>query len=146
MNSIIISALIAVIMMFSGIFLKKNSSIAILAISGIILLLALAVLDLSGYHFFPVDTHNMLDFEPFGLLFNYIAFASTLAYFLLNARDICSIGNNPGEYFALIFLYSWHIIRCQFFQQPIDVIYQHRNHFHPTLYTNGQRQTKFKKQ
>jgi NADH-quinone oxidoreductase subunit N len=103
MNSIIISALIAVIMMFSGIFLKKNSSIAILAISGIILLLALAVLDLSGYHYFPVDTHNMLDFEPFGLLFNCIAFASTLAYFLLNARDICSIGNNPGEYFALIF-------------------------------------------
>src|SRR4030095_5040801 len=63
----------------------------------------LAMLDLSGYHYFPVDTHNMLDFEVFGLLFNCIAFASTLVYFLLNARDICSIGNYPGEYFALIF-------------------------------------------
>ncbi len=60
-------------------------------------------LDLSGYHFFPVETHNMLEFEVFGLLFNCIAFSCTLAYFLLNGRDIASIGNNPGEYFALIF-------------------------------------------
>lgn len=103
MNSIIISAVLGVIMMFSGLFLKKNSSISTLAILGIGLLLVMAILELSGYHFFPVDTHNMLDFEPFGLLFNCVAFASTLAFFLLNGRDIASIGNNPGEYFALIF-------------------------------------------
>jgi NADH-quinone oxidoreductase subunit N len=94
---------LGVIMMFSGIFMKKNSSIVILAIGGMMLLLAVAILDISGYHFFPVDTHNMLYFEVFGLLFNCIAFACTLAYFLLNGRDIASIGNNPGEYFALIF-------------------------------------------
>ena len=35
-------------MMFSGIFLKKNSSIAALATLGAILLLAIAVLDLAG--------------------------------------------------------------------------------------------------
>jgi len=103
MNSIITSAVLGVIMMFSGIFLKKNSSIATLATLGTILLLAMAVLDLSGYHFFPVDTHNMLDFEVFGQLANCIALAMTLAYFLLNGRDIAAIGNNPGEYFALIF-------------------------------------------
>ena len=103
MNSIIISAVLGVIMMFSGLFLKKNSSIVALGILGAILLLVMAALELSGYHFFQVDTHNMLDFQPFGLLFNCIAFACTLAYFLLNGRDIASIGNNPGEYFALIF-------------------------------------------
>ena len=103
MNSIITSAVLGVIMMFSGIFLKKNSSIVALAILSILVLLVMAALDLSGYHFFPVDTHNMLDFEPFGLLFNCIAFSCTLAYFLLNGRDIAAIGNNPGEYFALIF-------------------------------------------
>ena len=82
MNSIITSAVLGVIMMFSGIFLKKNSSIAVLAILGIALAAsAMDVLDLSGYHFFPVDTHNMLDFEVFGLLFNCIAFACTLALF-----------------------------------------------------------------
>src|SRR3954451_5137315 len=103
MNSIITSAALGVIMMFSGIFLKKNSSISSLAVLAIVLLLVMSVLDLSGYHFFPVNTHNMLDFEVFGLLVNSIVFAMTLAYFLLNGRDIAAIGNNPGEYFALIF-------------------------------------------
>jgi NADH-quinone oxidoreductase subunit N len=103
MNSIIISAVLGVIMMFSGIFLKKNSSIGLLAVLGAALLLVMAILEMSGYHFFSVNTHNMLDFEVFGLLVNCIAFASTLAYFLLNAKDISAIGNNPGEYFALIF-------------------------------------------
>src|ERR1035438_4329908 len=103
MNAIITSAILGVIMMFSGIFMKKNSSIASLAILSIVVLLAMSVLDMSGYHFFPVDTHNMLEFEAFGHLINCIVFACTLAYFLLNARDIASIGNYPGEYFALIF-------------------------------------------
>ena len=103
MNSIITSAVLGVIMMFSGIFLRKNSSIAALATLSAVLLLAMAVLDMSGYHFFPVDSHNMLDFQAFGQLVNCIAFAMTLAYFLLNGRDIAAIGNNPGEYFALIF-------------------------------------------
>lgn len=103
MNSIITSAILGVIMMFSGIFLKKNSSIVALAILAAALLLVMAVLDMSGYHFFLVDTHNMLDFEVFGLLVNCIVFACTLAYFLLNGRDIAAIGSNPGEYFALIF-------------------------------------------
>ncbi len=103
MNAIITSAILGVIMMFSGIFMKKNSSIASLAILSIVVLLAMSILDMSGYHFFPVDTHNMLEFEAFGHLINCIVFACTLAYFLLNARDIASIGNNPGEYFALIF-------------------------------------------
>jgi NADH-quinone oxidoreductase subunit N len=103
MNAIITSAILGVIMMFSGIFLKKNSSIAALAIISILILLIMSVLDMSGYHFFPVDTHNMLEFEAFGHLINCIVFACTLAYFLLNAHDIASIGNNPGEYFALIF-------------------------------------------
>src|SRR5579862_9825991 len=103
MNSIITSAVLGVIMMFSGLFLNKNSSIAALAILCIVLLLGMGLLDISGYHFFPIDTHNMLYFEVFGLLINCIVFASTLALFLLNARDIAAIGNNPGEYFALIF-------------------------------------------
>src|ERR1700759_1208010 len=103
MNSIITSAVLGVIMMFSGIFLKKNSSIATLAALGALLLLVMAAFDMSGYRFFPVDTHNMLDFQAFGQLANCIVIALTLAYFLLNGRDIAAIGNNPGEYFALMF-------------------------------------------
>ena len=103
MNSIITSAVLGVIMMFSGLFLKKRSSIAALATIGVFFLLVMTILELSGYHFFPVDTHNMLYFDVFGLLFNCIAFASTFIYFLLNARDMEAIGNYPGEYFALVF-------------------------------------------
>jgi NADH-quinone oxidoreductase subunit N len=103
MNSIITSAVLGVIMMFSGIFLKKNSSIVSVGILAIGILLLMGVLELSGYHFFPVDTHDMLYFDVFGLLFNCVAFACTLVYFLLNGRDLAAIGNNPGEYFALIF-------------------------------------------
>ncbi len=103
MNSIITSAVLGVIMMFSGIFLKKNSSIVAMATLSILLLLVMDTLEMCGYHFFPVDTRNMLYFDVFGLLFNAIAFGSTLIYFLLNGRDIASIGNNPGEYFALMF-------------------------------------------
>ena len=103
MNSIITSAVLGVIMMFSGIILKKNASIVYVAIAGIGILLIMGMLEMSGYHFFPVDTRGMLYFDVFGLLFNCIAFACTLVYFLLNGRDLAAIGNYPGDYFALIF-------------------------------------------
>ncbi|MBS1932869.1 MAG: NADH-quinone oxidoreductase subunit N [Bacteroidetes bacterium] len=103
MNAIIISALWGVVMMFSGVITTSKSAIRNLAVLGIIILLAANILDLGGNHFFPIDTHNMLDFETFGLLFNTIAFASTLLFFLLSAKDIENVGINYSEYFSLIF-------------------------------------------
>jgi NADH-quinone oxidoreductase subunit N len=103
MNAIIISAVWGVVMMFGGVFLKKNAHISILACVGIIVLLTVNILDIQGLHLFAVNTHNMLDFEPFGLLFNCIAFACTLIYFLLSAKDIEQVGDQVAEYFALIF-------------------------------------------
>ncbi len=104
MNAIITSAIWGVVMMFSGLFLKKNRSIELLAIVGVILLLILNIRELSGFApLFTVNTHKMLTFEVFGLVFNCIAFGSTLAYFLLSAKDISAVGNNSAEYFSLIF-------------------------------------------
>jgi len=103
MNAIILSSLWGIVMMFGGIFLKKPPQISALAILGIIVLLTANIMDIQGNHFFSIDTHNMLDFEPFGLLFNSIAFACTLIYFLLSAKDIMQIGEYGAEYFALIF-------------------------------------------
>jgi NADH-quinone oxidoreductase subunit N len=102
MNAIIVSAIWGVVMMFSGIIFKKNSQIRLLANLGLLCLLLANVLDIGGYHI-PVDTHNMLYFDSFGLLFNSIAFVCTLLYFLLSARDLEKVGVNTGEYFALIF-------------------------------------------
>jgi NADH-quinone oxidoreductase subunit N len=103
MNAIILSALWGVVMMFGGVFLKKNAHINILACIGIILLLTVNILDIQGLHFFAVNTHNLLDFEPFGLLFNCIAFSCTLIYFLLSAKDMEQVGDQVAEYFSLIF-------------------------------------------
>jgi len=103
MNAIVISAVWGTVMMFSAIFLKKPGAIRITAVLGLLILLISNVLDLMNYHFFPVNTHNMLYFDSFGLVFNSIAFGSTLIYFLLSARDIEDVGIHTGEYFALIF-------------------------------------------
>src|SRR5450631_1619690 len=103
MNAIIISAIWGVVMMFGGIFLKEQAKLRALAILGIVGLLTANVMDLSGYHFFPIDNHNMLYFDSFGLVFNIIAFACTLLYFLLSGKDIEKVGPNTAEYLALIF-------------------------------------------
>ena len=68
MNAIIISAIWGVIMMFSGIFFKENAPKRILATLGVLVLLVVTCLDLAGYHL-AINTHNMMNFESFGLLF-----------------------------------------------------------------------------
>ena len=68
-------------MMFSGIFLKKNSSIVVLAILGIGILLLVNILEIGGTHLFPVNTHDMLYFDMFGLVFNCVAFGMHLNLF-----------------------------------------------------------------
>jgi NADH-quinone oxidoreductase subunit N len=104
MNALIISALLGVVMMFSGIVLKKNSSIRNIAIAGMVLLLLVNVLEMcSGKPFFAVDSKGMIYFDRFAYLFICIAVAATLIYFLLSARDIEKVGVNYAEYFALIF-------------------------------------------
>jgi len=107
MNAIILSAVWGVVMMFSGAFSKSKNAVRYLAIAGAVLLLGGNILDMymssQGIHIFNIDTRRMLVFETFGLLFNSIAFASTLLYFLLSSKDIENVGANSGEYFALIF-------------------------------------------
>ncbi len=103
MNALIVSALLGVIMMFSGILLKQKSAIRNVAIAGLIILLLVNILEMCGTIVFKVDTKGMIEFDSFALLFNTIAFFSTLIYLLLSARDMEKVGVNYAEYFALIF-------------------------------------------
>ncbi|MGB3007230.1 MAG: NADH-quinone oxidoreductase subunit N [Chitinophagaceae bacterium] len=103
MNALILSAVLGVIMMFSGILLKQKAMIRNLAIAGIGLLLVVNTLELAGFTFFKIDTKGMLAFDRFALLFNSIAFLSTLIYFILSAKDMEKVGVNYADYFALIF-------------------------------------------
>lgn len=103
MNALILSAILGVIMMFSGILLKQKSAIRNIAITGMIVLLAVNVMEMCGTVFFKVNTNDLIVFDRFALLFNTIAFASTLLYLLLSAKDMEKVGVNYAEYFTLIF-------------------------------------------
>jgi NADH-quinone oxidoreductase subunit N len=102
MNAILFSAIWGIVMMFGGAFTRNHGILRFLAILGILGLLFVNIQDLRGFHL-AIDTHNMLYFDSFGLLFNCIAFGSTLLYFLLSGKDIEKVGPNPGEYYALVF-------------------------------------------
>jgi NADH-quinone oxidoreductase subunit N len=103
MNALILSAVLGVIMMFSGITLKQKSIIRNIAIAGLFLLLLVNILEMRGILLFKIDTRGMIIFDRFGLLFDSIAFFSTFIYLLLSAKDMEKTGVNYAEYFALIF-------------------------------------------
>jgi NADH-quinone oxidoreductase subunit N len=103
MNALLLSAILGVIMMFSGIWLKSKAAVRNLAVAGMVLLLLVNILEMCGTIIFKVDTKGMIVFDNFSLLFNTIAFFSALLYLLLSARDIEKVGVNYAEYFALIF-------------------------------------------
>jgi NADH-quinone oxidoreductase subunit N len=90
-------------MMFTGLFTKNYRMVRWTAIAGMGILLLANILELRGIKIFDVNTRGMLYFDSFGLLFNSIAFASTLLYFILSGRDIQQVGLHVAEYFALIF-------------------------------------------
>lgn len=103
MNAIVISAVWGVVMMFTGLFAKSKSAVRSVAILGMLILLAANVMETRGISLFHVNTHGMLSFEGYGLLFNSIAFGSTLLFFILSGKDIEQVGLHVAEYFALIF-------------------------------------------
>ncbi|MEO8763145.1 MAG: NADH-quinone oxidoreductase subunit N [Ginsengibacter sp.] len=103
MNAIILSAIWGVIMMFGGVFFKKQTAAKYCAIAGIIIMLVANILEFGGKLVLNIDTRGMLHFDNLSLHFNTVAFTCTLLFFLLNARDIEKVGNHVSEYFALIF-------------------------------------------
>jgi NADH-quinone oxidoreductase subunit N len=103
MNAIILSAVWGVVMMYSGVILKRKSSAKYVAILGILLLIVANWLEFAGLPFFALDVKGMLQFSSFSLVFNTVAFVSTLIYFLLSGDDMEQVGNYVNDYFALIF-------------------------------------------
>ncbi len=103
MNTIIVSALLGVVMMFCGILSKNKSTYTATAIVGLVLLLVANILNTYGIFEVHIDTHAMLNFEKFGMFFNSIAITATLIYILLSGKAIESTGVNVADYYALIF-------------------------------------------
>ena len=103
MNALLLSAVLGVIMMFSGIMLKQKSSVRNIAIAGMGLLLLVNILEMNGTVFFKIDVRGMISFDRFALLFDTIVFVSTLIYLILSARDMEKVGIHYADFFALIF-------------------------------------------
>lgn len=103
MNTIIVSALLGVVMMFSGIFTTNKTAIKNIAVVGLLLLFIVNICNTYGCWVINVDVKGMLAFSKFGFFFNSIAIFSTLVYVLLSGSDITEVGNNAADYFALIF-------------------------------------------
>jgi NADH-quinone oxidoreductase subunit N len=103
MNVLLLSAILGVIMMFSGTVLKSKVPIRIIAIVGFVLLLTANIGEMCGWVFWKIDTKGMIAFDRFALLFDSIMLFSTLVYLILSARDMEKIGIHYAEFFSLIF-------------------------------------------
>jgi NADH-quinone oxidoreductase subunit N len=104
MNALIISAIMGVVMMFSGILLKQKSAIRGLALTGLFIAIVLNVMEIYGFHLFRINIAGMMQFDRFALFFNTIAMTCTFIFFLLSAKEMEKVGLNYADYFALIFL------------------------------------------
>ncbi|MFN3665992.1 MAG: NADH-quinone oxidoreductase subunit N, partial [Sediminibacterium sp.] len=103
MNAIILSALLGVVMMFSGIITNNKSVLKYIAATGLLLLIGANLLDTYALFKIHINTRGLLSFEKFGLYFNTLAFGATFIYVCLSGKDIEKAGINVAEYFALIF-------------------------------------------
>jgi NADH-quinone oxidoreductase subunit N len=103
MNTILISAILGVVMMFSSIAVRKIAAYKYISVAGLLLLLGFNIAEVYGYQLVHINTRDMLAFDKFGLVFNSIAIGSTLIYVLLSGRDIELVGKNTGDLFVLIF-------------------------------------------
>ena len=103
MNAIVLAPIWGVIMMFSGILTKRLANVRVVALIGITALLVSTLMELNGINIFNIDTHRMLLFDTFSLLFNAVIFTCMLIYFLLSGKDIEKVGMDVAEYYALLF-------------------------------------------
>ena len=112
MNAIIVSALLGVVMMFSGIFTTNKTIIKNIATVGVLVLLAANLMEMYNLFSFDINTHDLIVTQRYGLFFNCIAYGATFIYLVLSASDITEVGVNVAEYFALIFFCA--LWRCYF--------------------------------
>jgi len=103
MNAIIVSALLGVVMMFSGIFSTNKLLIKNIAAVGVLILLAANLMEMYDVFAISINTHDLIVTQRYGLFFNSIAYLATFIYILLSGNDITEVGVNVAEYFALIF-------------------------------------------
>lgn len=103
MNAILFSAIMGVVMIFASFLVRSSKLIRNLAILGMLFVLVMNVLEMTGVFTVSFPANDMIHVDRFSLFFNTIAFTCTFLFFLLSARDMEKVGLNYAEYFSLIF-------------------------------------------
>ena len=116
MNALLLSAILGVVMMFTGLLVKKNATIKAVAIAGMALLFVVNWLELKGTKLINFDVTGFMSFNSFTLLFIAIALFCTLLFFLVSSGEMQKVGNYYPDYFALIFFITCGVILVASFQ------------------------------
>ena len=103
MNAIIFSAIMGVVMMFTGIFTNKKPLITLTAIVALVILLVANILNSNGIFSIQVDTRELLHFNKMGMFFNSLMIAGTLLFVLLSGSELEKLGNKTADYYAQYF-------------------------------------------
>ena len=110
MNSIILSALWGVLMMYTGVVTRSKQAPGIMAALGATLLMGAAWLDLNGVALLPFNLHGMMEFPPYVSGFILLMSLCLLLYVLLSNDEIDRLTGHSADYLALIFFVMTGVI------------------------------------
>ena len=116
MNALLLSAIMGVVMMFTGIWVKRYTVIKRVALAGMALLFVANCIELKGTKWFNFDVSGFMQFNNFSLVFIAIAIFVTILFTLVSGTEIRKVGNYPADYFALIFFIISGVILLASFQ------------------------------
>ncbi len=103
MNTIIISALSGIILMFSGFYIKNSRALTFISALMFIAIIIGGVFELNGCKMLDGRFPNMIGESLYGVSFIIGLAALAVFYLLINKDQFEKVGKHQGEYFALIF-------------------------------------------
>ena len=116
MNSIILSALWGVLMMYTGVVTRSRKAPGFMAALGAVLLMGASWLDLNGVALIPFNLHGMMEFPPYVSGFILLMSLCLLLYVLLSNDEIDRLTGHSADYLALIFFVMTGVIIVASFQ------------------------------
>lgn len=103
MNTIVLSALMGVVMMFAGIFLRKSNQIQWVAILGACALMIASIMDMRLPAEDSVVYFDMIEISAYSSWFSTLLSFCFLVYLFLFHKQIAAVGKNDADYFALMY-------------------------------------------
>jgi len=103
MNTIIISALSGIILMFSGFYIKNNRALNIISVIMFIAIIFGGVCQLNGCKILDGKFTNMIGDSLYGVTFVIGLAALAIFFLLINKDQFEKVGRHVAEYYALLF-------------------------------------------